>query len=157
MPNFVPLLTHCDTTSNKSYIKNIISIDRQQISTTKSILCLCTPHNQPYLLVRTSCTTSWSISAFHCVRATNQISSRFGFRQGLRQRSVNREVLVPRMFRGPNTRPMTAGLVSYHCLSRDCTAQRYDLRLEMPVLRLHRLRRSCADASSLSPIFLGYV
>jgi hypothetical protein len=33
----------------------------------------------------------------HCFHATNQITSRFGFRQGLRQRSVSREALGPRM------------------------------------------------------------
>jgi hypothetical protein len=37
------------------------------------------------------------ISACHCFHATNQITSRFGFRQGLRQRSVSREALGPRM------------------------------------------------------------
>ena len=42
-------------------------------------------------------TNSCSISAFHCFHATNQITSRFGFRQGLRQRSVSREALGPRM------------------------------------------------------------
>ena len=42
-------------------------------------------------------TSSCSISAFHCFHATNQITSRFGFRQGLRQRSVSREALGPRM------------------------------------------------------------
>ena len=33
----------------------------------------------------------------HCFHATNQITSRFGFLQGLRQRSVSREALGPRM------------------------------------------------------------
>jgi hypothetical protein len=46
-------------------------------------------------------TSSCSISAFHCFHATNQITSRFGFRQGLRQRSVSREALGPRMCRAP--------------------------------------------------------
>ena len=33
----------------------------------------------------------------HCFLATNQITSRFGSRQGLRQRSVSREALGSRM------------------------------------------------------------
>jgi hypothetical protein len=49
-------LIHCDTTSNIFYIKNKISIDRQQISTTKTTLrLLWTPmytYGQPYLLVQ---------------------------------------------------------------------------------------------------------
>ena len=42
-------------------------------------------------------TSSCLISAFHCFHATNQITSHFGFRQGLRQRSVSREALGPRL------------------------------------------------------------
>ena len=58
----------------------------------------------PYFYFVTSCTNyeiNESISACHCVYATNQITSRFGFRQGLRQRSVSREALGPRKRSAP--------------------------------------------------------
>jgi hypothetical protein len=50
-PILYSFLTHYDTTSNIFYIKNKISIDRQQISTTKTILSFFEEFMHSYVLL----------------------------------------------------------------------------------------------------------